>query len=335
VLHSRPIAFKTPDRPEVSVLIPTRSSATTLVEVLSALAREAERGAAPFELVVVLNAATPEVRAAVDAVDGGTRVESSVNLGVAGGLNAARRAARGRFLAPLHDDAVPEPGWLDALLDAARRTPRAGIVGSLQLTPTGQLLRGANLVWRDGWTTRAWRTPPPGPDALPELEPADFVGTAAMLVDAALFDEVGGADERLHPAMYVDVDLAFKSRAAGRSVVLAAGARVRHHVSRSTSLPYRTWISLRNRHRVRATWRGALAGRAPLVDSEAAFARARARVAEEAAAIDSGVASPGPVRPGAGARLLGFVDFVRFELGPAAWLRRWTLRASRGASGAR
>src|SRR5262245_43764552 len=39
------------------------------------------------------------------------------NRGFAGGNNAGVREARGRYVALLNNDTVPEPGWLQTLLD--------------------------------------------------------------------------------------------------------------------------------------------------------------------------------------------------------------------------
>ena len=47
-------------------------------------------------------------------------VESSTNEGFAGGCNAGVRYARARLIVLLNNDAVPEDGWLDRLLDAVQ-----------------------------------------------------------------------------------------------------------------------------------------------------------------------------------------------------------------------
>src|SRR5207237_815930 len=52
------------------------------------------------------------------------------NVGPAAAANAGAAVARGDYLALLNDDAWPEPGWLEELVECARRHPRAGSVAS-------------------------------------------------------------------------------------------------------------------------------------------------------------------------------------------------------------
>lgn len=279
--------------PEVSVLIPAASQPETLAAMLAALAGEAASGAVSFETVLVLNDATPEVRAVAGRAGGVRRRESPINLGVAGGYNFAREGARGLWLALVHDDVVPEPGWLGELLSAAAANPACGVVGSVLLHPDGRLQRAGSLVWRDGRTSLPWPGPPPPLDRLSQVEAADYVGTASMLVRAELWDAVGGADETFHPGYYVDADLCFSARAAGRTVLLAGRSRVRHHQGLSTSPRYREFVVARSRARFVAKWPGALAERPEFDGQPSSFAEARERVRREAERIAGGGA-PGP-----------------------------------------
>jgi glycosyltransferase involved in cell wall biosynthesis len=98
--------------PRFSVVIPTHERMDVLPEVLDAV--ESQRGAPPFEVVVVDDGSrdeTPELlasrRFAVPA-----RVLRQDNRGPAAARNAGVRAATGRRVAFLGDDTVPTPGWL-------------------------------------------------------------------------------------------------------------------------------------------------------------------------------------------------------------------------------
>ncbi len=100
--------------PAFSVVVPTYDRMDVLPEVLDAL--EGQRGAPPFEVVVVDDGsgeATREFlaarRFAVPA-----RVLIQENRGPAAARNAGVRAAAGRRVAFLGDDTVPTPGWLAA-----------------------------------------------------------------------------------------------------------------------------------------------------------------------------------------------------------------------------
>src|SRR3954452_21806972 len=107
-------------------------------------------------MVVVLNAAVPAVCEAVAGAADVGAVRSDVPLGFAGGVNLGVRHARGDVLHVLHDDTEVEPGWLDALLEALDREPRAGLVGSLVLDRLGTVQTAGYVLWRDGSTEPPW-----------------------------------------------------------------------------------------------------------------------------------------------------------------------------------
>ena len=286
--------------PTLSLLVVTTSQAGPLAEALDSIAAhlppEVDR-----ETIVVLSGASPEVREVVASRrEPLVVVASPVNLGVAGGYNRARSAARGRWLALVHDDVRIEPGWFGPLAETLLEHPEAGAVASLVLDPDGSLQSAGSLVWREGWTTVPWpAAEPPDPEAFVEVEPIDYGGTAAIVVRREVFDAVGGLDEELHPAYYVDVDLCLSIRQLGRTVLLQPASRVRHRRSSSTTARFREFLVLRNRQRMLRKWAAELAER-PSVDlTPEGLARARERVRAEAAAIareDASAPSPLPSR---------------------------------------
>jgi GT2 family glycosyltransferase len=114
--------------PRLSLLIPTQSH-ERLGAVLKSLAAQDSAGVT-FETIVVVNGGGRELSETVAAMTHGVRVvESSVNRGVAGGYNLGRSVATGELIVLMHDDVELEPGWLQALVDAADRHPEAGVIG--------------------------------------------------------------------------------------------------------------------------------------------------------------------------------------------------------------
>ena len=59
--------------------------------------------------------------------------EAGSNLGFAAANNRAVAMCTTEFIALVNPDAFPEPGWLAALLDAARRHPEVAAFGSRQM----------------------------------------------------------------------------------------------------------------------------------------------------------------------------------------------------------
>jgi GT2 family glycosyltransferase len=205
-----------------------------------------------FDVVVVDNASrdgTPEAIEAIAAKDARVRVvRSGRNAGFAVGNNLALGQARGEYLVALNSDTVPEPGWLDALVDAADANPRVGSVAS-QMTflhdpqvvqSAGIRIDRAGIAWDAGSGDRRH---PPG-DAVPTFG----ASAGAALYRTAMLRQLGGFDERFF--MYLeDVDLAWRARLAGWEAVVAPSAVVRHAHSGSSGegSPFKNWHLGRNK----------------------------------------------------------------------------------------
>jgi hypothetical protein len=128
----------------------------------------------------------------------------------------------------------------------------------------------------------------------------DYCGSAALLVRAATWDAVGGADERFYPAYYVDVDLCLGVWTAGQAVLGDPVSRVRHRRGASTEAQFREFLLRRNRALLRDKWREQLAAfEPPAPGSRAGLERAVARAQERgrrarALAVETGVPRPRP-----------------------------------------
>jgi GT2 family glycosyltransferase len=242
------------EEPRVSLLIPTTSQAGKLEACLRSLAAHLP-AAVPCEVIVVLNAPTAAVRRLVRENCHGLKItESAANLGVAGGYNRARSLAGGEFLVLLHDDVEIGPGWLEPLLATAAAHPEAGAIGCRVLNPDGTPQHAGSILWRNGLTS-----PVPVPDELPDQPwPVDYTGTCCILVRTALWDAIGGLDEGIYPAYYVDVSLAMRLRRLGATVLCAPAATLRHHAKSSSTKPFREFLCLRNRARFLTQWADAM-----------------------------------------------------------------------------
>jgi N-acetylglucosaminyl-diphospho-decaprenol L-rhamnosyltransferase len=175
-------------------------------------------------VLVVHNQAAPgEPPPAVPA--GFEVVQTDRNRGYAGGMNVglARQLERGaeRILLLTHDARL-RPGALAALLDAAARQPRFGVLGPVLL------LTGTETPFSFGGTTG------PGganahlkrrPQAAEGVSACDWVDGGTMLVRREVFERAGGFDERFW-GYCEEADLCLRARRAGFSVgvVLAAAA---------------------------------------------------------------------------------------------------------------
>jgi GT2 family glycosyltransferase len=197
---------------------------------------------------------------------------------LAGAGNHGREIARGELLVLLHDDAEVEPGWLEALVETADAHPEAGVIGGKVLFPDRRLQNAGMILWRNGGTSPPWVGEAPGSAAFDRLRAVDYCGTSSLLVRAAVWDAVGGLDERFYPVYYVDVDLAMAVRRLGLAVLYQPRSSIRHHQGASGVLRFRLFVCERNRLLFLEKWGAALeAHEPPEADSASAVERAMAR----------------------------------------------------------
>jgi GT2 family glycosyltransferase len=191
-------------------------------DVLASLRAE---GVAPEAIVLVHNPARPG-EPHPEVPDGCELVAMDANLGYAGGMNAGveRQLERGaeRLLLLTHDARL-RPGALAALLDAAERDPRRGVLGpALVLSGSGEPFSFGGFTDRNGGNAHVREVPADVRDGVFECDWADG-GT--LLVRADLLRAVGGFDERFW-AYCEESELCLRARRAGFvvGVVLAAVA---------------------------------------------------------------------------------------------------------------
>ena len=97
-----------------------------------------------FEVRIVDNASTDGSLRYVPDDDRFLVIDAGSNVGFAAGCNLGARGCAAQFVIFLNPDAFPEPGWLEALLRAAKSHPDAAMFGSLQVSATdGDILDGA------------------------------------------------------------------------------------------------------------------------------------------------------------------------------------------------
>jgi N-acetylglucosaminyl-diphospho-decaprenol L-rhamnosyltransferase len=174
-------------------------------------------------------------------------LELKINRGYGGALNAGIEVASGELLVLMNADAWPLPGSLERLAAAAESEARAGILGPRLLNPDGTLqssVRGFPTPWRLAteylflrWLALRSRALNAfygsGFDHRSRRE-AEFLTGAVLLVREQLFEEIGGFDEGFF-MFNEEVDLCYRTREAGWSVVFCPDAEFIHVGGASTS----------------------------------------------------------------------------------------------------
>ena len=130
-------------RPEVVVVIVAYNSGPHLAGAVDALYRQSFTD---FETIVWDNNSTDGAVQALTRRAGLNIVVCPENLGFAEANNRAAALSQAPFIVTLNPDAFPEPGWLETLVAAARRTG-AESLASLQLTDENPAIPCRLVSW--------------------------------------------------------------------------------------------------------------------------------------------------------------------------------------------
>ncbi len=220
-------------RMHVTVLIVNWNGGPLLRRCLESLGQQRRP---PDHVIVVDNASRDEsLSIARDCLRRVELIQLDENVGFAKANNIAARAARGSdALALLNPDAFAEPGWLEALVDAAHRQPEvASFASQIRLAASPGQLDGAGDSYHV--SGRAWR------NSHGAAVDSGFGGdrdvfaacAAAALYRYGAFHEAGGFDENYF-CYFEDVDLGFRLRLLGHRCVYVHAAVVAHVSSAAT-----------------------------------------------------------------------------------------------------
>ncbi len=209
----------------VSVIVPNRNRR----ELLEALLAKLAAGTGPIVEIVVVDDAS-EDGSAEAARKLGARV---VRLGARGGfsraVNRGLRECRTDLIAIVNNDVEPAPDWLEKLVAAlAGPGERLWFAAGKLLSSGGEgILDGAfDMLSRGGC---AWRAGHGRADGGVWDQPRQirFAPFTAALFRAALFERVGGLDERFDSYLE-DVDFGLRCAMAGLQGVYVPAARAWH-----------------------------------------------------------------------------------------------------------
>ena len=223
-----------PDRPSVSIVIPTHNRAALLRRTLESLAHVRLPAGVQVEGVVVANACTDDtgavVRAVAEQLSFPLRVVEEAIPNESRARNCGARAARGAIIAMLDDDVWCDPGWLEGLLDVYGTEP-------------ADLVAGRVTLWWEAVAKPDWFTP-----AMEHVLPHCDLGDACIELDdyqraiganysfrRHVFDAIGGFTPGLGRSGSVllggsDTEFSSRAVAQGFRIYYAPQATVKHWV---------------------------------------------------------------------------------------------------------
>jgi hypothetical protein len=211
-------------RPSVSVLIVAWNSSAELRRTLPPLLAELREG---DELIVVDNDSSDDSAAVVAALAPAAKIVTmGRNRGFAGGANVGASAAGGDLLVILNPDAMPLPGWGEAIrrpwLEGRGWSAWQGLVAggdATTINSAGNPVHFTGIVWAGMHGEPIAAAPGPG-----EVVAASG---ACLAVPLEVWRRIGGFAERFF-MYHEDVDLSLRLRLAGETVGIEPGAVVAH-----------------------------------------------------------------------------------------------------------
>ncbi len=228
----------------LTVVTVTYSPGTHLDRFLSSLTVATER---PVTVVMADNGSVdgaPEE--AVERYPGTRLMPMGANLGYGTAVNRGVETVPKdqEFVIVANPDVTWGPGSIDALLEAARRWPRAGTLGPLVRDPDGSVYPSARhlpSLFRGGmhavvgfvWKSNPWTKKYRQEYLEPTERPVGWLSGSCLLVRRAAFDAIGGFDERYF--LYMDdVDLGDRMGKAGWLNVYVPSSEILHDKGHST-----------------------------------------------------------------------------------------------------
>lgn len=225
--------------PLVSVIIPSRNQAGMLRRCLAGLLEQTayraldvlivDNGSDEREALELLRQAAGDRRVRVLPAPGPFNF-SALN-------NRAAAEARGEVLLLLNNDiSMIHPGWMREMVSHAIR-PEAGAVGAKLLYPDDRIQHGGVLLGMGGVAGHQYlRWPRQDTGYFGQLALARNVGAvtaACLMVRRAVYQEVGGLNERDLAVAFNDVDFCMRVEERGYRNVWTPFAELYHHESAS------------------------------------------------------------------------------------------------------
>lgn len=213
-----------------SIIIPVHNRAALTQQCLTSVL--AHTASSVKSTIVVVDDASDDATARILSAYGDRLrvITQKDNGGFATACNDGTTATDDQFLVFLHNDTLPEPGWLDALIAYAEAHPEAAVIGSKLISSSGNIQHAGIVIGQDGQPRYLYAGFPAEHPAVDTSRRFQMVATACALVRRSAFERAGGFDTtyRLNTA---DLDLCLRIAALGHEIHYCHES-VLHHLGR-------------------------------------------------------------------------------------------------------
>ncbi|MCI2105456.1 MAG: glycosyltransferase [Intestinimonas sp.] len=205
------------DKPTVSIVIPVYNQFDYTYACVKSILQNS--GDMTYEILIADDCST-DVTRDIDAIITGLHtIHNAENLRFLRNCNHAAKEAHGTYILFLNNDTQVQENWLAPLVKLMEQDKTIGMTGSKLVYPDGRLQEAGGIFWNDA---SAWNYGNRADPAAPEynyVKDVDYISGASICICKALWEEIGGFDDRFAPAYCEDSDLAFEVRAHGKRVV--------------------------------------------------------------------------------------------------------------------
>lgn len=220
------IEFTKEENPKVSIIIPVYNQINYTYKCLQSIKKYTKD--IPYEIIIADDVSTDETTKLEEYVDHVIISRNKTNLGFLRNCNEAARKAKGEYLFFLNNDTQVTEGWLEPLIRLIESDESVGMVGSKLIYPDGRLQEAGGIIWDDASGWNYGRLDNPLKPEYNYVREVDYISGAAIMISKALWNTIGGFDERYVPAYCEDSDLAFQVRQQGYRVLYQPKSVVIH-----------------------------------------------------------------------------------------------------------
>ena len=261
--------------PDVTIIVITYNQAELVYGCLAAIAESLGASDLGVELVILDNGSCVETLQVLERLRGATVIRSPTNLHFLRGVNRAAREARGRHILLLNSDAQLLPGTLEAAVHTLESADDIGAVGARIALPDGTLQEAGSIIWRDGTCLGYGRGRKATDGEFMFRRDVDYCSGAFLLTPRAVWEKLGGFDERFVPCYYEETDYCVRLWQAGMRVVYEPDAIVLHYEFGSSSMSQGISYQMANLERFQQRHAAWLASQHAASENAVIAARAR------------------------------------------------------------
>ena len=222
-----PFEFPLFGNPRVSIVIPAYNGWEMNYLCLRSIWENTED--VSYEVIFADDVSTDETQHVEKYIKNIVHIRNAENLGFLKNAKHAASYARGEYIHFLNNDTEVSPGWLSSLVELMEKDETIGLTGSKLVYPDGRLQEAGGIIWQDGSGWNYGHKQDPEAPEFNYVKEVDYISGASIMIRKALWEKLGGFDERYAPAYYEDTDLAFAVRSEGYKVVYQPLSVVTHY----------------------------------------------------------------------------------------------------------